>query len=618
MLIPMLLLTFWLGARQLYSRPLWDDERETLNATFGYWRADPMRTLVEIWQHYSVNDPWNTPGYSFFLNVWGRFVGWSEFTLRVSSLLCGVLGVAWTYRLGRDLVSPAVGIYAAGILGTSGLFVHYLFNLRAYITFALLTPWALWLYFRLIRSKLEPGWTARLGFVGLATVMLYAHYFTGLPLVAIGIYHVLFVKKNRRWWMVLGLFIAAGVLFLPWIGGLQAGIGLAENRTVSAMSVPQILNGFIYVFSNGVPVFLVAALLLALATRDLRVWRIALLALLILATLLLVNLRLSVILAGRIRYLLDLWPLLALLVAVGMLQLRWLAPAALAVWMGVAIVHFSTSPYDMVLDTAVNAYKFPWHRVSLPFRQVTQPGDVLVLSLPDNVGSVDRSNRGLTGFYLPNALVSTTVVESRTPGLAREHPYRAAMNLVTNNHPLRVWIGYATDSEGSDLSELRTMLSYNHYPVCPAGLDLPAAQFELYARSPACCLPADAPPLVRFGEGISLTGADPFPEAVTGALPVVAGWSVADSVPPHTYSVGLHVDDAAGNFVAQADYGLSELVFSCHETAVDVSALRPGEYTVYVVVYAWESGQRLQGEVVATGERGERLPLGKFRIVSNE
>jgi hypothetical protein len=78
------------------------------------------------------------------------------------------------------------------------------------------------------------------------------------------------------------------------------------------------------------------------------------------------------------------------------------------------------------------------------------------------------------------------------------------------------------------------------------------------------------------------------------------------------------VDDAAGNFVAQADYGLSELVFSCHETAVDVSALRPGEYTVYVVVYAWESGQRLQGEVVATGERGERLPLGKFRIVSNE
>ena len=92
------------------------------------------------------------------------------------------------------------------------------------------------------------------------------------------------------------------------------------------------------------------------------------------------------------------------------------------------------------------------------------------------------------------------------------------------------------------------------------------------------------------------------------------GWAVAADVQPYTYSVGLHVDDAEGNFVAQVDYGLPELAFACQETQIPVSDLPPGEYTLYVIVYAWESGQRLQGDLLADRQRGERLPLGTFSV----
>jgi hypothetical protein len=119
---------------------------------------------------------------------------------------------------------------------------------------------------------------------------------------------------------------------------------------------------------------------------------------------------------------------------------------------------------------------------------------------------------------------------------------------------------------------------------------------------------------MRFDPGIALVSADPLPAEVTDTLPLLMGWSVSPTVQPYTYSVALHVDDAAGNLMAQADYGLSELAFSCLETQLDVNGLPPGEYTLNVVVYAWESGQRLAGEDLATGERGDRLPLGTFRV----
>jgi len=207
------------------------------------------------------------------------------------------------------------------------------------------------------------------------------------------------------------------------------------------------------------------------------------------------------------------------------------------------------------------------------------------------------------------------VVESLPSSEGRDQRYEHAMALVDDNDPLRVWIGYVTGTQASDASRLIAALTDRQYSACPVGVNVPAARVDLYARSPICCAPeADTTPAIRFGDGIALTGVNPLPTETTGTLPVLTGWSVDEMVQPYTYSVGLHVDNTNGDFVAQTDFGLPELRFSCSETLIPLDGLPPGEYRLYIVVYEWESGQRLQGEVPATNEQGERLLLGTFKI----
>jgi hypothetical protein len=91
-------------------------------------------------------------------------------------------------------------------------------------------------------------------------------------------------------------------------------------------------------------------------------------------------------------------------------------------------------------------------------------------------------------------------------------------------------------------------------------------------------------------------------------------WSEAgEDVPPYTYSIGIHVENAEGTLVAQADYGLPPAPSACHIANIDTRDLEPGTYTVYVLVYAWENGERLPGRT-AKGEEGDRLRLGEFVI----
>jgi uncharacterized membrane protein len=106
------------------------------------------------------------------------------------------------------MVSPRVGLYAAAVVGTSAFFVHYLHELRMYSLFALLTAFTVWVNWRIVTAKREPGKLLWVGLLAVAVAMLYTHYFASLPLFAIGLFHILFVKKTRRWWQV-GLMVTA-------------------------------------------------------------------------------------------------------------------------------------------------------------------------------------------------------------------------------------------------------------------------------------------------------------------------------------------------------------------------------------------------------------------------
>jgi hypothetical protein len=617
-LVPLLLVTFWLGARGLNADPLWGDERlSILDAGGGPYEP---RTLAQIWEGVTARNPWHAPGFFMVLSSWGRVVGWQPPALRAMSLLFGVLAVAFTYRLGRDMVSPRAGLYAAAVVGTSAFFVHYLHELRMYSLFALLTPFTVWVYWRIVTAKREPGKLLWLGLLAGAIAMLYTHYFASLPLFAIGLYHLLFVKKTRRWWQVVGVMALAGLCFMPWFSSLIAGLGRASSEEAgyvrSGAATPQeTIERLVYLFSNGSLITLGIAGVLSLLARGRGVWQIWFFMLSVLALILLVNAEFRVMTITRMRYLLGLWPLLALVIALGIIWLerwRWAAPLALGIWL---VIGIGTSVNRNFINAGIvdgKGYMFPWHIAQPVFMSYTQPGDTLVLNVPDDAGSVASRNQTIATYYLSGSQVGITVMERMQSDAEQEAVQDSAVDFAKQS--LRVWVGYEADRQLRALPDFEAKLGAEYVP-CETGIAQSSFRFDLYARSEVCCLPrADATPVLHFGEGITLTGLAPLPDEASGTLPVIAGWSVADDVPAYVYSVALHVLDEDGQLVAQGDYGLPETRFSCQETPIDISGLQPGNYDLYGLIYAWESGQRLTGEAVATGETGDRLLLGTFEV----
>jgi uncharacterized membrane protein len=633
-LIILLLLMFWLGARGLNADAIWSDERTSI-LDAGGWPYDP-RTPADVWNGVAGRNPWHAPGYFILLNGWGALVGWQPPALRALSLLAGCIAVAATYRLGRDLLTPRVGLYAAALMATSAFFINFLHELRMYTLFVALVALTLWLYWRVIRNNVHVG--ARrvtegnakplpLKLTSLtfsAAAMLYIHYFALLPLAAVALYHLLFVKKDRCWWQVTGALVIAGMVFLPWVTSLFTGVRLASEtewlRGLPEMDTLTTLNRLTYIFTNGfVPLLILLIAAFWLNARGARFIRFV--AWVTLALILLINLPLQIMIAGRLRYLLTLWPMLAVLAAAGILMLgRYWKPAApiiLTGWIALGLWNTLTPEFIRGLQLDSGGYVFPWQQVIDDLKTEIQPGDSIIVHLPQGVVSDVMSKNQLLGqYYVDRTNTFLRVVETLygTEG-QQAQSHQETMDFA--NQSQRVWSLYEDQNQAVALGQFQSAIVQD-YALCPLPAAQTSVQMDLYARSSVCCPPdMDAAPLMRFG-GIHLTGMHPLPEKVSGAFPVLLGWSQAPDVPRNTYSVALHILDSDDNLVAQADYGLAESAFQCHEALVDMSALTPGSYRVYGIVYAWESGTRLSGEVVETGETGERLLLGQFRVTSNE
>jgi hypothetical protein len=244
-LVPVILVTFWLGARGLNADPLWGDERLSIYDAGG-GPYEP-RTLTQIWEGVTARNPWHAPGYFIVLSGWGRLVGWQPPSLRAMSLLFGVLGVACTYRLGRDMVSPRVGLIAAAAVGTSAFFVYYLHELRMYTLFVVLTAFTIWVYWRIVTGKREPHGLLWAGLLVGASGMLYTHYFASLPLFAIVLYNVLVQQWQPDYAGCGGRVFAHGaragcvanVVFRPRYPGADSG---RERRSARDDAHPNALS----------------------------------------------------------------------------------------------------------------------------------------------------------------------------------------------------------------------------------------------------------------------------------------------------------------------------------------------------------------------------------------
>jgi hypothetical protein len=613
-LIPVLLGMFALGARGLNADSIWGDEYFSLydagGATFG-----PL-TPTQIWERVAERNPWHTPGYFVLLSFWGQVAGWSVLSARGFSLLLGVLAVAWVYRLGADMVSKRVGLYAAVILASSAFFIHYLHEIRMYTLFVLVAALMVWLYLHVVRHEwLHPLWYAAL--FGMTLAILYTHYFAALPLAGIGVYHLLVVRKDRKWWLIAGLMLAAGLLFLPWMNQLLDVVGRStdfETRDTSD-NVPDtvyITGLLLEKFANGSLILMGAAAALAAwaVYRHERGARLAwFFALALLATFFAVNVVIDITHEGRLRYAITAFPFLAVVAAVGLTQLRRLAPLALAGWVAAGVWSSAAGVITDEMDGTLQFY--PMHHVAHLIEANAQPGDVVVNVLPDVLPAWYYG--GVVDYYFRTIGMDFRLLEY--PARERWRAEQTTETLSSLASSPRVWLASMTDMPTTTRATFETALRDDgHFEQCSTIETGEPLDVSLFVRDPVCCWQAGNAPLVQFGADVALTGVSPLPTAVTDTLSLMLGWQLAPDSPPNTYSFALHIDNAAGELVAQQDAGLPYQQFTCQPTRLDLSGLPAGDHSLYLVVYRWQDGARLVGTPHDGSEPTDRLRLGRFGI----
>ena len=579
--------------------------------TAGALSSGPQ-SLIETWQYTANLDTDQAQGWSMLLFVWGRLVGWSEVAVRALSLFFGMLTLAWVYRTGRDLLAPRAGLLAALLLSASVFFLAYMIHARAFTLIALCSTLCIWSYWRIVLNPRPTSMGAPAGLVLGSVGLLYSHYFAALFLPALGLFHLLFVPKNRRWWrpvLLLGLAALLATAQLPgFLQGLDRTVvdGDLHNRALSATAL---LSRFVRFLTNGLvapsppfsellllalPLVLVIVFLRFLRTRKVAsaIWLLVFTFAAQFEIVIAINEVLKVIAATRIRYIMPLWPLTALLLGAGLWRLagryQRLVAGLLALWLvlGAWLIAATDFRYELgFFLRKENRQLFP------VVREIVPASDLLAFD------------------YTP-ALVQSGWFYDRKSTLKNIYRYKAdpyeTIRPVHADYPY-LWLLYRTkDRVGfADLpQELGRVF-------CERALDEWGFTLERYALHSVENCPA-RPVRLAFDKDIQMTA--PEITILDGRLRLDAHFRSDDELLLASYSLAVHVFDQRGQRVAQGDVGVGPGAIVPLRSEIDVSALPPGDYEVRVALYDWQTGVRLSARDLETDEVSDMHTLHRFRL----
>lgn len=613
-MLPLLIAVAAIGMRGLTIDSYWFDEIFTLRMSGGEFNG-PW-SAADIW-NVAAAEPFHPPGYHLLVAGWGGIAGWSEFAIRAVSLVCGVLAVAWIYRLGRDVAGNALtGSSSAVLLAFSAFFGLYLHEARPYTLYVLLTVMMLWAYWRYALAPARPRTWHGLLLAVSAAGLLYTHYFAAMIGAALGLYHLVLVGKGRRWWRTLGWMVAGSLLFLPWaisaLPALAGAMAWQHNVTlVALMDVPETVRAIGVEFTNASAAFVAVLVALGLFTQSRAAWYFGVVTAAYLLLALLVNARLQLL--THIRYLIGLAPLIAALAALGVTRLaqqRIPVALVLGIWISAGLWLTADTSYVRRMNGGP-FWHMPWVQLREEVQARAQDGDLVIMHLPDIVWR--WMHDPLAAHYLHGLPVRAEQMES-LPGMTDEDYASLARSYFNNTD--RLWLAYDPEQPPSRLA-LFDQTAKEQFVYCGAIRADESINLSLYARIP------DQSAFAHFGADSSIEvwllealPHQPMPQS--GMLNVMLGWRSGPEVPRDTYSVALHVrpvdsiPDTAPP-AAQVDSGLPDAASSCQMLDLDLTGLPQGDYLVEALVYDWRTGER-QPAHSEDQSLPDRIRLGQITV----
>lgn len=623
-MIPLLLLVTWLGARGINADILFVDEYWSIRNSGG----DPFGplSLKGIWERTATVDPGGMGVlYHWLLNAWGRLIGWSIFSIRVFSLLAGLLAVGMLYRLGGKLFNRQVGLYSAAVLGLSAFFIDYLHEARAYTLLAFFVSFTIYAYHNIMvgdsqkNGQFFPSLTHWGGdvkrsdtgeglnlfwYITLAlslAALAYTHYVALAMGVVLGIFHLTQFRNDRRWWLVVVAMTIGGMLFLPWLNVtltvIETGAG-DINRQATSMTAVQILQNLPDAFSNANLALLSLLSILALRQRTkaaLLVW-----IWLIIAVAMVMMVNVAIPFMVHLRYLMIVWPAFALIVGLGIWHIRKIGVPVLLI----LLVWMAAGLYQSINPTFIdNQFGQIYRAPSAGFNQAynilesrAADDDIALFHIiPPNF---EAFNLFVLGYYFnpfddPNPSLRYDQFERMNNSVdLSENVYLRAVWDSLDNAPA-VWTLRIPELETTQHTNIVNFALDTAYSRCETVFVQNDMVMELHAR-----LPDTAPDGIFTVDDTAQIAIYNLQRGYQDAdmLHVTLGF-VAENIPSSTYSVGVHLLDSDGVLVSQFDTGVpDDRPFACLGVILPLDNLASGAYILQTIIYDWQTGVRLQVE----------------------
>lgn len=589
--VPVLLIVTALGARQLdLVSPAVDEYFLMLEAGLIGGASD---SPLDVLESADGRPDSYSPLYLILLKLWGGVAGQEIAKLRLLSLFTGLLSLAIICRLARDFVAPIAGLLALIVLASNALYNFYYANAGMYPLLMLAGALSLWLYLRL-RQRERPAKTIDyLALTAACAALVSAHVFGVLLLIALGLYHLLHVRKDGRW-LRISLAVAAGLLLAsPWLSFPNSS-GIDQTDVIlpaESNDLGAVLGALYEVGFNGsaiLPLTVVAGLILGWRQRSLALAGPMLIGLYYLILFSLVALLSQSLGSDTARFTFGGWPALILIIASGLYGLscwrRWLA-VVVVLWIAAGASYQQVADWGAFIAERERPFSLPaWHIVSRLARQ-SQPSAPILAFLFDPMlwHVLTHSSYPQSRHYFADQDLELVAAEN----------FEAFKNYVFQHKQVepRVSIFYqqSTVDASSDAGPDSVMAAAN-YRMCQLqslGVD---TVLTLYAWRALDCLEL---PLLATSETDLIRYEFYGASVETGKNQVlfVHRWSALERFPPERYNLSHQLISADWERVAQIDPPMTK-EGSLRQFSIDISEAPAGKYRLMAILYDNQTNER--------------------------
>jgi len=146
------------------------------------------------------------PLYPLCLHFWTSIFGYSEFALRIPSVLFGILSIPVLYLLTTTLFNKRVALIASFLLVVSPFHIWYSQEARGFTLTVLLNLLSVFFFLKIIDNKNSASHKSYLPYFATTCCALYTNYLVFFTLVAqnvVFLYHFIKNKPSIRSWLIV-------------------------------------------------------------------------------------------------------------------------------------------------------------------------------------------------------------------------------------------------------------------------------------------------------------------------------------------------------------------------------------------------------------------------------